>query len=134
MKQKLGLDFVEWLWAINRGKEKEYYKDNYGLGSIEFSYGIGGQIVRQFFNDNETLLNIAYKYTFMEWNLLIWSLFPEHKEKYTMTVGSDFKTMTWVLFRSLTFRLDKFVITELVDDTINWVAVWEDLDKKYEVE
>ena len=118
MTQKLGMDFVEWLWAINRGKEKEYYKDNYGLGSIEFNYGIGGQLVREFFEGNETLLNIAYKFTFMEWNLLIWSLFPEYKQHYTMKVELDFNTMTWVLFRSLAYRLDKFVITSLVEPSI----------------
>ena len=45
-KEKLDLEFVEWLWAVNRGKEKDYYRDNYGYNTIEFSYGIGGQIVR----------------------------------------------------------------------------------------
>lgn len=56
--KKLDLEFAGWLWAINRGKVREYYADHYGGKAIEFTKEIGGQIVRQFFFDSDQLCNL----------------------------------------------------------------------------
>ena len=70
----------------------------------------------------------------MEWSLLLWSLFPETAKLFKSSVELDFNLMTWILFKSLAYRLEKSIITSLVDDTIDWIKVWEELDKKYKVE
>lgn len=129
--KKLDLEFAGWLWAINRGKASEYYADHYGGKVIKFTKEIGGQIVRQFFFDSEQLLQLAYRHLAFDWNIMLWSIYPDttktfiYKTKETL----DFNDFSWLLFRSLAHSLEKKVITKLVEG--DWLTLWETLDATY---
>jgi len=131
-QEKLGLEAAGWLWAINRNKADEYYKDNYGCGAIEFTNGIGGSIVNRFFRENDKLLSIAYRYLCSDWNLMLWTMYPAE----TFDVGKiktktelSFNEFSWMMFKSLAHSLKKTDIDELIEG--DWKTLWSNLDAQF---
>lgn len=129
--KKLDLEFAGWLWAINRGKVSEYYGDHYGCNAIKFTKEIGGQIVRQFFFDSDQLLQLAYRHLAYEWNIILWTEYPDTTKGFTYKTKEtlDFNDFSWLLFKSLAYSLEKKVITGLVEG--DWLALWATLDATY---
>lgn len=130
---KLDLDFAGWLWAVNRNKVNEYYYDNYAMGSIEFRNSIGGQIVKEYFNENAELLQTAFFYLQINWNTTVWSTYPETFKGGLISTKTplDIYDFTWLLFKSLAYRLEIDDINGFVEG--DWRSLWKELDKKYGV-
>lgn len=129
--KKLNLDFAKWLWAINRDKVAEFYRDNYGGNVIAFTNGIGGSIVKHFFMKDEKLLSMAYRNLSYNWNINLWSAYPKNLEggKFSSKESLDFNEFSWLLFKSLSHVIEVETINELVDG--DWRSLWRELDEKY---
>lgn len=129
---KLDLRFAGWLWAVNRNKVNEFYREHYGIGN-DFTPSIGGIIVRNYFDENAELLQIAFYFLRTNWNITVWDNYPEtFKGGAFITKPSlDAYDFTWLLFKSLAHRLKVDDINEIVEG--DWRSLWKELDEKYEV-
>lgn len=124
---------IKWLWAINRGKVKEYYANNYGCGSFKFNNSIGGSIVETFLQKNSELLKLAYTYLSFEWNSILQENYELPRGKlFDTRQNLNFKEFSWLLFSSLAFRLDGDTITKVFDIPYKtWDTIWHHLDQIY---
>lgn len=131
-QEKLRLEAAGWLWAINRNKVDEYYKDNYGCGTTEFTNGIGGSIVNQFFRENDKLLSIAYRYLCIDWNLMLWIMYPAETfdgGKIKTKTELDFNEFSWMMFKTLSHSLKRTDLDEIIEG--DWKTLWDNLDAQF---
>jgi len=129
--KKLDLDFAGWLWAVSNNKEKEYYAEYYGVYN-EFTTDIGGRIVSHFLADEPRILTIAFRHLLYDWNIQLWTTFPETFKAstgYQTKMDMDICSISWLLFNALSHNLELKIIKEVVKG--DYEKLWSDLNAKF---
>lgn len=125
--KKLTLEQSEWLWALNRGKYKEYYASRYGFTKETFTIEIGGWIVKDILSSNNRLLEVAFNAFNQSFELYVAANFKNNVFGRRQELSRT--EICWMMFSAATYNLSITDLTEIIDG--DWKARWAMLDKEF---
>ena len=125
--RKLTLKQSEWLWALNRGKTKQYYADRYAYGTKDFTIKIAGWIVKDILSSSDHLLKRAWELFNMNFTQQLIFTFPNSNGLSQELCREE---IVWLMFSSTAYNLTKDDMDKIVNEP--WRGYWNQLDKEFE--